>query len=119
MIFCEEPDIEWVKYSDIERQDNLFKKLHGWHKKALQHNLHLGDQVERYEININKLQKGLNHIINNRDNKIKKLEEQNRELLYALNDMALMVNPIKKNEEGVTKYYKAMDLIEKVEGVNR
>lgn len=53
------------------------------------------------------------------DNMVQGLKKQNKELLYALNDMALMVNPFKKNEEGMTKYTKAMDLIEKIEKIEK
>jgi len=52
-----------------------------------------------------------------KDAEIKQLREQGQELLYSLNDMALMVNPLFKDTEGLTKWTKAMDLIQRIEAL--
>lgn len=55
-------------------------------------------------------------IVNDLNLRIKKLKEQRQELLYSLNDMAMMVNPLFKDTEGLTKWTQAMDLIQRIEG---
>ena len=66
-------------------------------------NKRLEAKVKRSNINIEKLQKGLNHIIENRDNKIERLEADKDRLLSGYGKLQTKYNEIKAENKKLRK----------------